>query len=114
MHERREVKRRHLFFHLRVFDRDSGEKLGHLVDITSDGVMLISETPIKTDIIYKLKMKLPAEVLGVEQLNFTAKSMWCKKDVNPDFYDTGFQITEASREHLAVVEKLIEEYGFRD
>jgi hypothetical protein len=34
--------------------------------------------------------------------------------VNPEFYDTGFRFEKISRKHLAELETLIEDYGFRD
>ena len=59
--DRRGIKRRHLIFHLRVFDRETGEKLGHVVDISAEGMMLVSESAIDVDRDYKLQMRLPDE-----------------------------------------------------
>lgn len=114
MIERRRLKRRHLIYYLKVFDRNTDELFGHLVDITSEGVMLISENPIEVDATFQLKMALPAEFLGGKQLEFRARSAWCRKDVNPDFYAIGFQLLDVSKDYFAVVERLIEEFGFRD
>ena len=56
MNEKRKLNRRHLIYYLRVFDRDTSILIGHLVDITAEGIMLISEDPIETDNIFQLKM----------------------------------------------------------
>lgn len=114
MKERRRLKRRHLSYSLRVFDRNTDELFGHLVDITSEGVMFISENPIEEEVTFHLKMTLPPEFSGGNQLEFSARCMWCRKDVNPDFYATGFQLIDVSKDHFAIVERLIEEFGFRD
>jgi hypothetical protein len=99
---------------LRIFDTESNEHIGHLVDVTTEGVMLISEEPIAEDAMFHLRVMLPAEILGNEKLEFFAKVLWCRKDANPDFYNTGFQILEVSSGHFDIVEKLIDDYGFRD
>jgi hypothetical protein len=44
MPEKRKLKRRQLIYYLRVLDRDSGALVGRLVDITTEGVMLLSES----------------------------------------------------------------------
>ena len=114
MENKRNLKRRHLIYYLRVFDQKTKKPIGHLVDVTPEGIMVISEQPIITDIVFQLELILPVAYLGIEKLEFVARSVWCRQDVNPDFYDTGFQLLEVSREHFSVVETLIDEFGFRD
>ena len=76
--------------------------------------MLISEDPIDTDTIFQLKMDLPHGMEKKQQLQFDAKSVWHKKDVNPSFYNTGFQFLKVSRDHFVVIEQLLDDFGFRD
>jgi hypothetical protein len=114
MAERRKVKRRHLIYYLRVFDRASGRQLGHLVDLTADGMMLMSERPIRVGRTLALKMALPGGTGGEQIVEFDATSLWTSEDINPDFYDTGFKFEKISRKHLAQIETLVDDYGFRD
>lgn len=113
MEEKRKIYRRHLIYYLRVFDIATGNLLGHLVDITTEGIMLISETPIETGLTFQLRMDLPAFVFGKPELHFEARSVWCQSDVNTDFYDTGFQLIDISEQDQHIIEQIIEEYGFR-
>ena len=112
--DRRLIRRRHLIFHLRVFDRATGEKLGHVVDISPGGMMLVSEQEIPLDVDYKLTMNLPNDNDENVTHDFEARSMWSSNDVNPQFFDTGFQVTQTSKEHIDIVKDLVEHYGFRD
>ena len=48
MDDQRKLKRRHLIYYLRVFDAESGDVLGHIIDIHTEGFLLISEHPIPT------------------------------------------------------------------
>lgn len=110
----RKFKRRHLIYYLRVYDRKAGVLIGHLADITTDGIMLVSEAPIKTEADFNFKMTLPAEIEGNRDISFDANSIWCKKDVNPDFYATGFKISNIENRDIELIEILIDSFGFRD
>ena len=114
MQDRRKLKRRHLIYYLRVFDRRSGDLLGHLVDLTTAGIMLISESPIPADHAYACRMVLPGQGDDQREVTFEAHSIWSKRDVNPAFYATGFRLERPDPEAVAAIEGLIAEYGFRD
>ncbi len=112
--DRRKVKRRHLIYYLRVFDRTNGRQVGHLVDLTPEGMMVMSERPIRVGRTISLRMTLPGEGGREQTVEFDATSLWTAADVNPDFYDTGFKFEKISKRHLAQIETLIDDYGFRD
>jgi len=114
MYERRKLKRRHLIYYLRVFDRETNQLVGHLVDLNASGVMLISVTPIDADKVFRLRMSLPSRIGGKEEWVFDAKSRWCQKDINPDFYDTGFMLMNVAESDLEVIGNLIKGFGFND
>ena len=114
MENKRKLKRRHLIYYLRVFDVTNGQLIGHLVDITKEGLMLISELPLINEKQYSFRMVLPAEILNKAELTFVATVIWCKKDVNPDFYATGFRMVSISDDDMTIIESLIHRYGFND
>jgi hypothetical protein len=47
MQEKRKLKRRHLIYYLRVFEKNTDTLLGYLVDITPEGIMIMSESPVE-------------------------------------------------------------------
>lgn len=112
--EKRKLKRRHLIYYLRVFDATSGELIGHLVDVTQEGIMLISETAIESNKIFQMRMDLPTEYWGTKHLDFEAKSLWSAHDINPDFYNSGFELHNVDWKVIDTVQRLINQYGFRD
>lgn len=112
--EMRRVERRHLVFYLRVFDGMSGRVLGHIVDISSKGVMLISEDPIPVNENFRLRMRLPSQIANKDELILDATSRWCKPDDNPDFYITGFEIDEVDEESARFILSLVESFSFND
>ena len=76
--------------------------------------MLISEEPIKLNVIYELRMELSDEVSEKPYLDFSAKSLWAKPDIDPHYYDTGFQFINTTPADDQIIQKIIEAYGFRD
>ena len=110
--EKRGVDRKYLVFYLRVFDGMSTNVLGHVINISSRGIMLLSDSTIPLNEEYRLRMRLPKEVCERGELIFNATSRCCKKDANPDFYITGFQISDLSSSDRNDIFILLDEFGF--
>jgi len=114
MDDRRKFKRRYLMYYSRVFDRRTGRVIGYIVDLTPDGAMIISEDPIEPNESFRLRMDLPEEISDKAYIDFDAQSVWCRKDVDPHFWDNGFHLTEINPDDIRLIERMIAEYGFRD
>jgi hypothetical protein len=112
--DKRKLKRRHLIYYLRVFIRGTDQVLGHLVDLTSEGVMIINEKPVELQKSFHLSMALPEEISSKAHIDFEAESIWCRKDINPDFFDTGFRLTQINPDDMEIITHLIEDFGFND
>lgn len=112
--DRRGTRRKYMMFYTRVFDAVTGTALGHLVDITPEGAMLISEHPLPADTAYRLRIELSSEEADKPFLEFDSRCLWCRPDVNPRFYNAGFQLLNLPAEDIAIIERIVEAYGFRD
>jgi hypothetical protein len=112
--DRRTIKRRHLIYYLRVWRLDGNIPLGHVVDINTEGMMLISEKPVKTGEEMHLELRLPDNEGELKPMSFKVICRWSDKDINSAFYDSGFEFIEKSPEAVAMLQTLIEEYGFTD
>ncbi|THB76273.1 MAG: PilZ domain-containing protein [Desulfobacteraceae bacterium] len=112
--EKRGSQRRHLLLYLKVFDRNSGKLLGVVADISLEGVLILSETPIGLNQTFDLEID-PGESLqprGKANPGFTARSLWAEKDANPKYTITGFKFIAPDPVFLDAVRKLIETLGF--
>ena len=112
--ELRGLKRRHLIYYLEVYDDLTGILLGHLVDITTEGIKLVSKAPIEKGKIFRLRMQLPEDYFDEKVLRFEATSQWSSNDVNPDFFDTGFRVTWKDKRAREIIAGLVEQFGFND
>lgn len=109
----RQVDRRNLVFYLRVFDGMSREILGHVINISDKGVMLICDDPVEVDKDFRLRMHLPSLMKDKGEIIFSATSKWRKKDADPKFYLAGFQIHKLEPVNEKVFDTLITEFGYK-
>ncbi|MCP4631380.1 MAG: hypothetical protein GY855_00530 [candidate division Zixibacteria bacterium] len=112
MNNERKSTRKNSLFYTEVFNEDNQKLAGRLVNLGPEGMMLLSEKPIEPDSIFKLKMVLPISNEDKDAIRFYAESRWCKRDINPEYYDTGFKLMNVSRENRLKLKKYIDEYSF--
>jgi len=114
MTDRRKIKRRYLVYYGRVFDETAQKLIGNLVDITDQGFMLLSDSPFPVNETHKFKLELTDDIARRPYLNFTAKSLWCEPDLDPNHYNTGFEILQLSPGDAELIQTIVKKYGFRD
>lgn len=114
MTESRTLKRKHLIYYLKVVDRNTNRLVGRVADITTEGMRLVSEEPIDTDSTLQLRMVLPRKGAGTGEIDIDARRVWSGRDVNPDFYSAGFQLTNVSPQAETAIEYLIRSASFQN
>lgn len=112
--EKRKLKRRHLIYYLKVHEQGTDQFIGHLVDITTEGMMLISKDPIEAGVSYRLYMELPEAIGESGRIRFDATCLWKGKSVNPDFFEMGFRLTGINSLEVQRIRDLIKKYSFND
>lgn len=108
----RQVGRRYLMFYLRVYDGMSNKIIGHLVDISEKGVMLICDEPIPVNAAYRLRMRLPTQMKERSEILFDAVCKWCRADANPDFCLAGFFMEKLEPVNRELITSLIEDFSY--
>ena len=114
MRDKRKLKRRHLIYYLHVQERASGTTIGYLVDISTEGIMIMCENPIAVGTVLELKIMLESEMSAKQYLYFDAKALRCEKSINGTSYDIGCQFLNLSSEDFREIEMIIDELGFKD
>jgi hypothetical protein len=108
------VERRRLVFYLRLFDQKSSDIIGHLTDISTAGLMLVSTRPIEKDRVFQVRLILPREVAGRTELQLKIKCVWCRPDPIPNFHIAGFQFVEIDLQQKKMIDALHEEFSRED
>jgi hypothetical protein len=110
MSEKRKFNRIHLIHYLRMFDRKSGELIGNLVDLTAEGLQLISETPIEPGKILEIRMEFPEEVDGQQEMRLNAETIWCNHQLDPDLFSVGCRLLPVTPTQVSIIRDLIDNY----
>ena len=114
MDERRRLDRKYLIVYSRVFERSLGRMLGYLGDLSLFGAMIISEQPQVVNSVLPLRFDLPdLQLFKAGQLDIAARVAHCEPDINPAFYNIGFEFLDVSTEKKAIIEKMMDAYEFR-
>ena len=113
--ERRKLKRRSLAYYMLVLDADSREMLGHLVDITPQGLMMDSQKPLPLENDFRLRIDTMPDIADKEYIKFTARTKWCLPDaVEPYLFDIGFSIINIAQHDAEIIRQIAEKYASRD
>ena len=114
MQERRKISRKYLAIYSRVFERSTGRVVGYLSDLTDKGAMVISDTSMAENQDVSLRFDLPdPSLFSTDHLNIDTQIMWCRPDIDPAFYNIGFQFKTISPEQAKIIEEMIIAYEFR-
>lgn len=98
--------------YLKVFDRDHGGLVGHLVDISERGLMLVTENPLEKGARLRLQFTPPEEWGPREPVAFEAEVRWCRPEANPELFDLGLLVLAPSAEFRQAMEQLTAGYVF--
>lgn len=110
----RAQKRKNIVYYLEIHDEETGKPLGRLVDMTTKGLKMVSEEPIEVNRLFRLRVDLPEGYFMQSTLALEAQSMWCTKDINKDYYVTGFSALSPDLSDQGIIDNLISHLSFND
>ena len=110
--EYRPIKCHQLNEYLKVYNRNTMREMGNIGNISCNGLMLISCVPVLIGAVYNMRIILPDDNGGQTYLDFDARCHWCKPDVGPDYFDSGYSIVSAESGILDLVESLKKYFTF--
>jgi hypothetical protein len=110
--EKRKIERRKFSYYMRVLDAHTEKLVGHLADISAEGIKVDSQLSIPLNVDFMLRMDIPAEISNTKFITFAARSKWCKPDrFDPTSYNVGFQITSIHPGVRDIFARMFEKYG---
>jgi len=112
MAERRTLPRKKFDLYMRVMDDDTGEQLGHMVEVSATGLQLETTSPMPLKKDYYLRLELTPELADRPFIVFVASSKWCKIDeIQPNLYRVGFAVVEILPEDKQIFVNIVQKYG---
>lgn len=108
---KRKLERKELNQRIPIIDTINGGEFGELVNVTVEGLMVITDKEIPLQSIYQLSLQLPVEINGSRTVELGADSLWCRNIENFNRYWAGLQIIDASDQAVAQLEQLIAHYS---
>jgi len=107
--------RRHLLFYLEIYDPKTHELIGHLGDISTEGIMIIVEKPVVFSKTKVISIKLPdLEEFNQRFIEAEVEIRWMKPDTNPNLHCIGCRFVDLDPDDLPVIELVQEVLGFDD
>ena len=85
--------------------------LGYLVDLTTNGALLIGDVPLEVNRIFNLQIDLPEDIAPNKKLDLEVRTVWSQPDPDPELFRTGLQLLSVSPQSLAILESLLSNYS---
>ncbi len=118
MQEKRKLERKNFIYDIEVLDRgkpvdETGDfpVIGDMADITVEGVMLVTDDPVEESAEFHMRVPLPEEINGKNEIDFVAESICCNKTIHETIFTTGFRITKVDESNRSVILRFIEEFA---
>ena len=107
MKEQRKTPRKIADDVLEVSDQHTNAILGKVVNISAEGLMVISNEPFTTGAVYELDLKLPRLIKGHSKVSFGAEVVWSTPASQPGSHWSGFRIIDVSENEVLTIDELI-------
>lgn len=105
--ERRHTPRKIASQIIRATDLNTGRELGRVVNLNSEGIMLLAASPVESNLVYQLELRLNTPHQGHGSLQLGVESMWCSSANEPGHYWAGFRTIDISLTTIELIESLI-------
>lgn len=108
--QRREIIRKTITLDLTVFNRNTGENVGRLVNITESGLKVHCKKSVDRGDRFEFGMILPEPIQGSSTISFDAVNIWCREAAYSKEYYAGFKMMNLDVNIADVIEELVEKY----
>jgi len=110
--ENRYSPRHSTVFHSEISNADTHEVIGHQLNISENGLCMLTKVPYAKDEVLRLELKLPSPCGETSAVTFEAVVCWCDIDTNPDYYDIGLKIIDPDEATIAAFNRIMRVYCF--
>ena len=115
MKERRKAPRKQTDDFFGIYNRETDEFIGKLLDLSTKGMMISALDSMETKTTYEIKIIFPKPIEGKNMLTFDAECVWCCENHDPNKkYNVGFHITDINPKDVETIKNLLNNALFYD
>ena len=107
MEERRQHSRHGTEMQLEVFDLNSGQRLGRIVDLSAAGFMLFSDTPHTVDAVLECRLVCTSGDIDAQEVHLGADCLWSRPGADGQHCWAGFHIIDLAEDQAEALESLL-------
>ncbi|MBF7730255.1 PilZ domain-containing protein [Pseudomonas sp. N040] len=111
MDNRRQHDRYTLNLQVEAYELHSGERLGRLADLSSEGFMLFCEAPVEADAVLQFRLVPARPVEGIGSVTLEADCLWSREGAHSQHGWAGFQIIDMTGEQATAWGVLLRHLG---
>ena len=100
-------------FEIVLSEVETGNFVGRVVNVSEDGLQIVREKPLSQGTLLYLRVDLPSEFCGLNELTFHAQVRWCRPEEDQRQIGVGLQILDINDEHRRVFRELMRLTCFR-
>lgn len=112
MRNQRNQPRHMLNVYLEVRDAETGDDVGRVVDLTTEGMRVVCNTELCVDREYHLLINADIGPEVREQLRLDAVCRWCGPDTNPDLIAAGLSFESLRPRQQTMLARVIRQFSF--
>ncbi|MDD4918750.1 MAG: PilZ domain-containing protein [candidate division Zixibacteria bacterium] len=110
MNDRRDnARRRTAAYHL-VYELETGEFVGRVINLTTGGLRLISDAAVAVPTKLSCRMRLPDLFKGAREIMFDIESRWCEYNRIGDWYETGYEFVRLGELARQAIDAMIRDW----
>ena len=109
---KRKLPRRNFAYYMRVLDKNSGELIGQISDISTGGFKLESSKSVAVGLTMELCIDQMSQISEKSFISFSARTRWCERDpYDPTIYNVGIQLLDMTPADYDIFVKMFNSYG---
>jgi hypothetical protein len=116
LNEKRSMPRRELVFYLKVTDQHGGKEMGRMIDVHSQGLLVMALRPMELGREYLLNIEPPKSLQSrsVDRISLRAKCVWVKPSRVDPYSENGLVILDKSQDSERGINMLIDLFAMPD
>jgi hypothetical protein len=104
--DQRKTARKKISGDLPVRDINNNSLMGYLADLSTEGLMLVGESPVPVNGLFQIDIELPATINGTRVLHLGVECLWCRNADDPERFWAGFHLIDISPDDQRTLEAL--------